>query len=398
MRILVCSLPAHDHLLELLPVAEAAKRCGHDVAIATSGRFAATVEALGLEHIAAGSDWAGGFIESVEGDVLPGEMADFTEDFMADLFCGDPAVAMGNDVMTVIEDWKPDIVLRDTGELGGYLAAERAGLPHVTVGVLDFNGLFLGPSVVAALDRRRRQFGLAPDPDGRRQFAHGHINMLAPDFVPEELQLPNVCTVRVDGVRPGEVLPAWIGELAEDDRPLIYASFGTAASSIPAFGPPLAKMIAGLGGVDANVIVSTGKGLDWHGEDILRGTAVPDNVHVVEWVPQALLMRCVDMLVTHAGPATARQAIVNGLPVVAMPLLFDAFELANRFEQHGMGVQLDWTQCTPEDIATAVTTVLNDPKYKRAARRLQRRAITEPPIDDAAIKFLERIQAEGTSR
>jgi N-glycosyltransferase len=324
-------------------------------------------------------------------------MEDFTQSMMADLFCGDAATAMGNDVAKAIKDWNPDIVLRDTGELGGFLAAERAGLPHVTVGVLDFNGMMLGSGVVAALDRRRRDFGLPPDPDGRRQYAYGHINMLAPDIAPEELELPNVCTVRVDGVRHGDVLPAWIGELVDDQRPLVYASFGTAASTIPSYGPPLAKVIAGMGGVDANVIVSTGTGLDWHGKEIIGGIPVPDNVRVVEWVPQGLLMRAIDMLITHAGPATARQAVVNGVPLVAVPLLFDAFELANRFERHGMGVQLDWTSFTPEDVATAANTVLNDVKYRRAARRLQTRALTVPPIDDAAVRFLERIHA-GNAR
>ncbi|MFI0469624.1 glycosyltransferase [Saccharopolyspora sp. 5N102] len=395
MRLLVCSLPAHDHLLELLPVAEAAKRCGHEVAIAVSGRFAATVEARGLEHITAGPDWVGAFIDGLEGDVLPEEMEDFTQDFMANLFCGEPALAMGGDVAKAIESWNPALVIRDTGELGGYLAAERAGLPHVTVGVLDFNGMMLGSGIVAALDRRRQQFGLPPDPSGLRQFAYGHINMLAPDFAPEELELPNVFTARVDGVQRGDVLPAWIGELADDERPLVYASFGTAAATIPSCGPPLVRLITGMGEVDANVIVSTGKGLDWHGEEIVRGLAIPDNVHVVEWVPQALLMRCIDMLVTHAGPATARQAIVNGVPVVAIPLLFDAFEISTRFEQHGMGVQLDWTSFTPEEVATAANKVLNDPKYKVAARRLQRRVLVEPPIDDAAIEFLERVHREN---
>jgi UDP:flavonoid glycosyltransferase YjiC (YdhE family) len=398
MRLLFCSLPAHDHVLELIPVAEAAKHRGHDVAIAVSGRFGPTIEALGLEHITAGPDWIGAVIDSLDGDVLPDEMEDFTQFFMAELFCGDPAAEMGDDVAQVIEDWNPDIVLRDTGELGGFLAAERAGLPHVTVGVLDFNGMMLGKDVVAALDRRREEFGLPPDPDGRRQYAYGHINLLAPDFAPEELELPNVFTVRVDGVRRGDVLPAWVGELVDDTRPLIYASFGTAASTIPSYGPPLAKVIAGMGDVDANVIVSTGKGLDWHGEEIIGGIRVPANVRVVEWVPQALLMRSIDMLLTHAGPATARQAIVNGVPVVAIPLLFDAFEIANRFEQHGMGVQLDWTSFAPEDVATAATAVLNDPKYKRAARRLQARTLTVPPIDDAAIKFLERIHAAKARR
>lgn len=391
MRLLFCSLPAHDHLLELVPVAEAARVRGHDVAIAVSDRFARIVTELGFEHVPAGPDWIGAVIDGLPDDVAPENMDDLTQFFLAEMFCGEPAVAMGRDVAAAIQTWRPDLVVRDTGELGGYLAAEQAGLPHATVGVLDFNGMMLGKGVVAALDERREQFGLPPDPDGGRQYAYGHLNMLAPDIAPEELNLPNVQTVRVDGVRRGDVLPDWIGELATASRPLVYASFGTAASTIASYGPPLTTVIAGMGQVDATVIVSTGKGLDWHGKDIVEGIRIPDNVHVVEWVPQALLMRSVDLLLTHAGPATARQAVVNGVPVVAVPLLFDAFEIADRFVTHGTAIKLDWTTLTPQDVVTAVTTVLEDPTYRRAARRLQVRALSVPPIDDAAVDFLERI-------
>lgn len=79
MRLLFCSVPAHDHHLELLPE----------------------------------------------------DMDEFAQTFMAELFCGEASIAMGNDIVEVIEAWKPDIVLRDTGELGGCLAAERAGLPPI---------------------------------------------------------------------------------------------------------------------------------------------------------------------------------------------------------------------------------------------------------------------------
>lgn len=396
MKILFCSLPAHDHLLGQVPVADAAKRAGHDVAFAVTERFGPTVTELGFTHFSAGPDWVPDVIENIEGDVLPDEMADFTEMFMAELFCGQAAVDMGHDVAKAIESWTPDLVVRENGEFGSYLAAEKANLPHVAVGVLDFNGLFLGKGVTAALSRRREEFGLPPDPDGDRMYAYGHINLLAPDIAPEELDIPNTCTVRVDGVRPGDVLPDWTGELVDGNRPLVYASFGTAASTIPSYGPPLQTVVTGFGAVDANVIVSTGTGLDWHGQSILGDVEVPPNVHIADWVPQALLMRSVDLVLTHGGPSTARHAVVNGVPAVVIPLLFDAFEIADRFVQNGIGVQLDWTTLTPEDVATAVTTVLQDPKYRHAARRLQARALTVPPIDDTSVRFLEKIYAESS--
>lgn len=397
MRLLFSSLPAHDHLLELLPIAEAAKREGHEVAIAVNARFEAFVREARFHHFAAGPDWVPAAIDEIEGEVLPDAMEEFTERFMADMFCGPAALAMAEDVSGIIDHWKPDAVLRDTGEMGGLLAAERAKLPHITVGVLDFNGMFLGKGVVTALDQRRRDFGLGPDPEGLRQFAFGHLNMLCPEFAPEELDLPNVVSVRVDGVRPGDRLPTWIGELANDERPLVYASFGTAASTIPGFGAALREVIDGLGTVDAHAIVSIGKGLDWNGKPIVDHSHVPGNVRIVEWVPQALLMRSIDLLLTHAGPATTRQGIVCGVPFVAVPLLFDAFEIANRLCHHGLGTQLDWTKLSAAQVRVAVNEVLSNPNYRRKARKLQRKALTVPPIDNDAIRVIERIIA-GASR
>lgn len=393
MKILITVPPAHDHLLGLLPIAEAAKCEGHDVAIAILNNFGKVVTDAGLTHFDAGEDWIPEAIDDSADDVLPEKMEEFTQDFMAQMLCGPAAISMANDVKAIIDSWKPDIVMRDSGEMGGLLAAELADLPHISIGVLDFNGMFLGDRIVAALNERRIEFGLPEDKKGTRLYAYGHINMMCPTFAPEELTLPNTFSVRVDGVRAGDVLPDWIANMADSEKPLVYASFGTAAATIPGFGPALRNVVDALGLIDVNAIVSVGKSLNWNGEEVMDERDIPKNVHVVDWAPQPLLMRNIDLLVTHGGPSTARQGIVCGVPIVAVPLLFDGFEIANRLCEKGSAVQLDWTKLSTSEVVDAVKHVLENPKYRRQARKLQREALAVPPIDNDAVRFIENVAA-----
>ena len=397
MKILISCPPAHDHLLALLPVAEAAKREGHDVAIAVLARFAEVVTDAGLKHFPAGEDWIPDAIDNHTDDILPEKMEQFTQDFMAEMLCGPAAIAMAENVSEIMDNWKPDIVLRDSSDMGGLLAAERAKLPHISVGVLDFNWMFLGERIVQALNKRRVEYGLVEDPNGMRQYAFGHINMMCPEFAPEELTLPNTFSVRVDGVRPGDTLPDWITNLAAAEKPLIYASFGTAASTIPGFGPALRQVVDGLGSVEANSIVSVGKSLNWNGKPVIDERDIPKNVHIVDWAPQALLMRNVDLLITHGGPSTSRQGIVCGVPIIAIPLLFDGFEIANRLCDYGLAKQLDWTKLNASQVCKTVNEVLENPKYRRFARKLQRKALAVPSIDNDAVRFIENVEAKVVS-
>lgn len=255
--------------------------------------------------------------------------------------------------------------------------------------------MFLGKRVVEALNTRRIEYGLPDDNEGNRQFAYGHINMMCPSFAPEELELPNVFSVRVDGVGAGDTLPDWIAKYADNDKPLIYASFGTAAATIPGFGPALRRVVDGLGAINANAIVSVGKSLNWNGKPVIDGKDIPENVRVVDWAPQALLMRNIDLLITHGGPSTTRQGIVCGVPMIAVPLLFDGFDIAERLCEKGMALQLDWTSLTSADVSNTVEEVLGDPKYRRNARRLQRDALTVPPTENDAVRFIENVAARA---
>lgn len=95
-------------------------------------------------------------------------------------------------------------------------------------------------------------------------------------------------------------LPAWASH--RNSQPLIYLTLGTA------FGTPelLTTAIEGLTTLDARVVVAAGR---VHLEQL---GAVPDNVTVHTWVPQADLLPHVDVVVHHGGSGTTLGALTVG--------------------------------------------------------------------------------------
>ena len=73
--------------------------------------------------------------------------------------------------------------------------------------------------------------------------------------------------------------PSWFAELSE--RPLIYATIGTVMS----IAPLIRWLIDGLSPLDAEVVITTGTGVD-------PGSLgpLPENVHVERLIPQSLLL------------------------------------------------------------------------------------------------------------
>ncbi len=54
---------------------------------------------------------------------------------LSNLFAGDVAERSYPDLLAIVAAWSPDVIVRETWEFGGWLAAETLGLPHASVEV-----------------------------------------------------------------------------------------------------------------------------------------------------------------------------------------------------------------------------------------------------------------------
>ena len=176
---------------------------------------------------------------------------------------------MMDDLAARFADWMPDLVVRDSMELGGALAAERAGLPHAGD---QHPGRRPPPrwrtGIVAPLERLRAANGMPPDPQGAMLSRYLTLHPFPPSFS----AVPALPTDRF--VRPlpfdrsgSETLPDWVDGLPR--RPTVYATLGTAFNDLPGlFG----AFVAGLGDAPLNLIVTVGRDGDPAGSARCRPT------------------------------------------------------------------------------------------------------------------------------
>ena len=140
MRVLFTTQPGEGHLNPLLPLAQALTAAGHQVAVACAPSFCPLVAARGLRAFPMGLDWSIGGEEWAdrwpELRDLPGEH--YLTFVLARMFAGDVAERALPDLLDIARAWSPDVIVRETCEFGGWLAAESLGLPHASVEVTLF--------------------------------------------------------------------------------------------------------------------------------------------------------------------------------------------------------------------------------------------------------------------
>ena len=216
------------------------------------------------------------------------------------------------------------------------------------------------------ISRQRRAWGLKP-----------HLrpeDSLSP--VAQITQLPDALEFQISGERlaglyyTGPFVHAQQRPAVEfpwerlDGRPLIYASLGTFQNGSEAIFRTIAEACAGL---DAQLLISLGGGLDPAKLGELAGSPL-----VVRYAPQLEILQRAALVITHAGINTVLESLSEGVPLVAVPLGNDQPGVAARLKARGAGVVVSRHRLNPARLRKAVTLVLQERRYREAARDLQR--------------------------
>ena len=98
-------------------------------------------------------------------------------------------------------------------------------------------------------------------------------------------------------------------------------------------------------------------------------------------------------MITHGGHGTVMKALIAGLRLVLVPLGRDQPDNAGRVVYAGAGIRLR-KNATVSALRTAVSRVIEDPRYRAAARTMAARLAAERD-DDRAVDELERLLAGG---
>jgi UDP:flavonoid glycosyltransferase YjiC (YdhE family) len=373
MRLLLTSVPGLGHLHPVLPLALAAARAGHDVLVATGADRVDWVRRCGLDAQPAGLP-LGGMRERMTARGLAGP------ELARHLFTTIAVPPMVDDLLPVVDEWQPDLLLHEEGEYAAPLVAALRDLPCVThswsapARPREGRSMLDGP-----LSEVWRQYGVAAPP---RQVGGLYL-----DACPSLLQLPDLTHVgaRVVPVHPsgfdGPPEPAseWLAALP---RPALYVTLGTE----PVFSRPdlLQQLADAAAAVAPGVVVTTGPNPS--------SAVVPphEGVHVEQYLPQSVVIPAVDAVVAHGGAGTTVGALLHGRPLLVVPGPAPSQQgSAARVVAAGVGLRRDWADATPAHLRAAVEELLERPDLRRAAEGV-RRALTALPRPDEVVALLER--------
>lgn len=382
MRLLFTSLGSFGHTFPLVPLAVAARDAGHDVVFATSEDFLPQLTKAGLETAAAGlalkDAFGRAFAESgppgprrAPGDIPPEVLGPIVAKVFGELM----PKRFVDDLLPLFSHFRPDLVVSEAGNSGGAFAAMKAGIPVVAHGFGRVSG---DDPMVTKIRDAIRAHGAELGIDVGEDLAFGGPFV---DICPESVQEPGFLA-RATRVPLRPVGWSELGELPagvlERSRPLVYLTLGTAMGHAGVLG----AAIAGLSGLDVDVLVATGPTVD----PAALGE-VPANVRLESWVPQSELLPHVDLVVHHGGSGTTLGAFGAALPQLLLPQGADQFSNADAVQAAGVGSRLLAAEVTAEAVASEARRLLTDTAVADATRALAAEVAAMPSPAEVATQL-----------
>ncbi|HEV3284890.1 MAG TPA: nucleotide disphospho-sugar-binding domain-containing protein [Solirubrobacteraceae bacterium] len=324
---------------------------------------------------------------------------------------------VARDCLELLEDWPAEVVVFDWMLIGAAIAAERAGLPAVTlvhgpytlpvdgappIGFLGLRPMpgplgalrdrFLGSAVTRILagtgqpiiNRARVEQGLAPLGDWEDQLLGVQaIYMMTAaelDFASRGRLPANVHYV---GPAFEPYTHEWESPWPQTNTdPLVLISFSTSYMNQRAL---VQRVLDAVGGLPVRALLTAGPALE---VDQLR---IPANTRTVAFVPHRSVLPHAALVVTHAGWQTINAALSDSVPLVCVPDGRDQPDNAARVVAAGAGVRVR-KKASPRKLRRVIAEALQDPALKRGAERMAE-ALSR---SDGAVAVAEAVERLGT--
>jgi MGT family glycosyltransferase len=381
MRILFSSTRGTGHLQPLLPYARALVASGHEVLVAGPQDLREALLGEGLEHAPFGHPGDQGLgpiwarMRTVPADQHPAI-------FVREIFAGANAQAALPALLETIRAWKPRLIVRDSVEFAAVVAAEIVGVPHVRVAVHQRVMEEQIHSLAAApVDTMRQAAGLAKD-NGASMDAEPIFTAFPESFEGPASSVSSRPTCRVGSTRVAPTASSSGWQPEGEGLPLVYVTFGTIAATTAEALTVYQTAVAAVSRLPVRALLTTGRGFD-----VRALGAIPANVRVEAWVPQADILSHTAVLVCHGGSGTVLGGLAAGVPQVVIPMAADQPANAQRIAEIGAGLAL--TKPDVETLRAAILHVLDEPGFRRAAQTVSVEMAGLPGIDTALIKLLD---------
>lgn len=387
---LLASWGTLGNLSPILTAARKLRRNGHHVRVMADPAMRSEVEDSGFAFVT----WRRAPTGTAADPVDVSDMHDFMRRALFD-----PAPLYAADMKDEIRRVPTDAVLVLDALFGGALGAEASGVPfallspHVSLRPLP--GL---PPVTGSLTQPK-----TPEERAEVDAANAKLSEMVNIFLPSlnqtraDLGLPELAEVFDQFDRANRLLlatsqafdfqadalpdnmryvgplldvPNWSKTLATEawrapwpagsERPRALIACSTGAQGQREL---FQRVLDAMESLEVDAIATTGPNVD------VADLKAPKNVHLVRGAPHDLVMRDVSLVISQGGHGTTLRSLINGLPLLILPMGRDQTANAARIETKGAGLQLPST-ATAAEIAAAVTRLTTERQFRMAARLL----------------------------
>ncbi|WP_328609964.1 glycosyltransferase [Amycolatopsis sp. NBC_00345] len=331
MKVLFVSSPGLGHLFPLVPLAWAFRADGHDVVIATA-EHAERAARSGLEVV----DIAPRFSSVAAFEQVAKDRPDFITTVATrpavDLADWGVQIAAVNrplidGLITLTDDFGPDLVVYEQGATAGLFAAARAGVPAVQRNHGAFATGGMHDAVAAFLGDFFDKYELArplPKPE-----------VIIESFPPSMIldRAPEGWFMRWVPYGGGEVHGDRWPSPRRGGRPRVAVSMGTI--ELQAFGlGAVESIVAAAADVDAEFVLALGD------LDVAPLRPLPANVRAVEWTALHRLLRQCTAVVHHGSGGMIMTATESCTPQLLAPDARDMFQHSGRDAVRKLGTGL----------------------------------------------------------
>lgn len=377
MRVLFSSTSGYGHVFPMLPLARAFLAGGHDVLWALSADSTGLPASAGISSVPAGASGVElrgrrrSVLDAAE-EVPPPQRAAFVFPRMFGAALTPP---MLEDLLPTAEQWRPDLMVHENGELASPIVGAVLGVPSIT-------HAFGGAIPPALLEEAGSRVGDLWDAHGLElaPFA-GCFTSSYLDICPSSVQtVPTGHIEAAQALQPvsdtGPAPAERPGYLDDDGRPLVYLTLGTVRNQ----SPVLHQAVEALAALPVRVLVTVGP----DGDPAVLGDQ-PANVRVERWVHQPQVLEHSSVVVSHAGSGTFLGALARGLPQLCLPQAADQFRNAEGGARSGAALVLAPGEVTPDAIEAAVSRLLAESSFRVAAGRVAAEIAAMPSPTEVAL-------------
>lgn len=375
-KALFFNVPAHGHVNPSLPLVAALAQRGHQITYYATEGFRREIEAAG----AALQPYA-----TVRDDYFTGPGLDGSRPQQAAHRLITTTGEILPELVAAARRLQPDYILYDGMCPWGYYLARSLRLPAVaSLSLLPFApsardlldlellGIFApailrdfgaGMQAVRLAGALGKQYAVPPLGLGTILNAPGDlaVSYTSAYFAPNADSVPD--TVRFVGWTLRESPAAAPFSLPEaEGRRLVYVSLGTLVAADQAFFRTCIDAFAGAG---EYVLISTGRRFTAESFG-----ALPPNIAVRPWVPQAEVLKRAALFVTHGGLGSVHDGLYCGVPLLLVPQQAEQSITARRVAELGAGLLLKQEAVNVETIRARAARLLAEPQFQRAAQHI----------------------------